>query len=500
MAEVTAFQKLSPLFFAYFASMIKRFFLADEEKKMKAAALLFFIILLTLRFLSSTTSDEGDSVMHYLYAKYAFRYPGHFFYQWAKPVYVLVMAPFAQLGFTALQLVNIVFTSLSFYMIYKVAKNLAVPQPWMASFIYASIPLAVLVSFSGLTEPMFAFALLCSVYLLTQKRFYAGLILLSFLPFIRSEGLLVCGLMFVYLLVIEKYELIPLLFAGHIFYSITGYLIHHDFLWVFHQLSYATLSSAYGSGKWFHYFDVMPEVTGKAVMYCLWAGLFYGFIVAIRYLRKKTNEAEQQELWFVYGMFAVVFAGHVLFWAFGVFNSMGLIRPMAGIAPLIALIALRGIQYLSAPLQQWKAGRYLQYLLFFFVLLFPFTPNVYAYKWERDFNLKADQQAQLELVHYIRKQYPDYSNRLMYHVLPWVSVQLKQDWFDSSKHIHISEAFQRNQFKQGELLIWDDWFAVVEGHATLEAIEKDTRFEKVASFQKKDYWGNTRRTILFIYK
>jgi hypothetical protein len=50
------------------------------------------------------------------------------------------------------------------------------------------------------------------------------------------------------------------------------------------------------------------------------------------------------------------------------------------------------------------------------------------------------------------------------------------------------------------LLIWDDWFAVVEGHATLEAIEKDFRFEKVASFEKKDYWGNTRHTVLFRYK
>ncbi len=480
--------------------MIKRFFFAGEEKAMKSAACLFFISLVIVRFLSSTTSDEGDSVMHYLFARYAFHYPSHFFHQWAKPVYVLVMAPFAQFGFTAVQLVNIVFTSLNFYMVYKLANALAIPKPWMASFIYASIRLSVVVSFSGLTEPMFAFALLVSLYLLTQKKFYAGLILLSFLPFIRSEGLIVCGVIFIYLLVVEKYEMIPLLLVGHLFYSITGYFIHSDFLWVFNKLSYATLSSVYGSGKWTHFFKVMPEITGLVIMCLLWTGVFYGFILLIRYLRKKTAEKEKQELWFVYGVFLAVFVGHIFFWALGIFNSMGLIRPIAGIAPLIAIIALRGIQYLSAPLQQWKPGVWLQYVLLLSALVFPFTSSIYAYQWKRDFTLQPDQQAQMELVKYIKKHYPDYRNRVMYHVLPWVSVQLQQDWFDSTKHIHISEAFQRNNFKQGELLVWDDWFAVVEGNATLEAVEKDARFEKIATFQKKDFWGTERTTVLFRYK
>lgn len=466
---------------------------------MQLAAVIFFLVLLIVRFLSSTTSDEGDSVLHYLFAKYAFKYPEHFFQQWAKPVYVLVMAPFAQLGFKAVQIANLALTAINFYLVYRLAAKLLIPKAWMASFIYASIPLAILISMSGLTEPLFACVLLLSMLLFTEKRYYAGLILLSFLPFVRSEGLVVCCVLLIYLFVIEKYELIPLLATGHIVYGLAGSFVHGNVMWVFTKLSYATLTSAYGSGKWGHFFNVMPEITGIVVQYLLWIGMFFGFILFVRYLRRKLSEHEVNEIWLVYAVFASVFFGHTIFWALGIFNSMGLIRPFAGVAPFIAIIALRGIQYISSPLQQWAVSKYLQYGLLALILIFPYTSSIYAYKWERDWTMKADQRAQLRLIDFIKTNYPDYKQHTFYHVLPWVSVQLKQDWFDAKQHIHINDAFRLNQFKTGDFFIWDDWFAVVEGNATLEAMEKDIRFEKIKTEEEKDYWGNVRKTILFRY-
>jgi hypothetical protein len=474
-------------------------FPTEEKKRMQLAAVIFFLVLLIVRFLSSTTSDEGDSVLHYLFAKYAFKYPEHFFQQWAKPVYVLVMAPFAQLGFKAVQIANLALTAINFYLVYRLAAKLLIPKAWMASFIYASIPLAILISMSGLTEPLFACVLLLSMLLFTEKRYYAGLILLSFLPFVRSEGLVVCCVLLIYLFVIEKYELIPLLATGHIVYGLAGSFVHGNVMWVFTKLSYATLTSAYGSGKWGHFFNVMPEITGIVVQYLLWIGMFFGFILFVRYLRRKLSEHEVNEIWLVYAVFASVFFGHTIFWALGIFNSMGLIRPFAGVAPFIAIIALRGIQYISSPLQQWAVSKYLQYGLLALILIFPYTSSIYAYKWERDWTMKADQRAQLRLIDFIKTNYPDYKQHTFYHVLPWVSVQLKQDWFDAKQHIHINDAFRLNQFKTGDFFIWDDWFAVVEGNATLEAMEKDIRFEKIKTEEEKDYWGNVRKTILFRY-
>lgn len=471
----------------------------EEKKIMQLASVAFFFALLIIRLLSSTTSDEGDSVMHYLFAKYAFKHPDHFFHQWAKPVYVLVMAPFAQFGFKAVQIVNLIFTAINFYLVYRLAVKLLIPKAWMASLIYASLPIAVLTSMSGLTEPLFACVLLLSMLFITEKKYYAGLILLSFLPFVRSEGLVICCVLLVYLFVIEKYELIPLLTTGHIIYSLAGSFVHGDIMWVFNKLSYATLSSAYGSGKWGHFFEVMPWMAGVIVQYLLWIGMFFGFILFVRYLRKKLAAHEIYELWLVYAVFASVFVAHTVFWALGIFNSMGLSRPFAGVAPFIAIIALRGIQYISSPLQQWAAAKYLQLALLAAVLIFPYTSNFYAYKWKRDWILKADQRAQLRLVDFIKTNYPDYRKYTFYHALPWISVQLKQDWFDPKQHIHISDAFRLNQFKTGDLLIWDDWFAVVEGNATLESIEKDARFEKIKTEEEKDFWGGTRKTVLFRY-
>ncbi len=476
-----------------------RSLLSVEKTTMQLAAVVFFIVLIIVRFASSTTSDEGDSVMHYLFAKYAFKHPDHFFHQWAKPVYVLVMAPFAQVGFKAVQIINIALTAINFYLVYRLAVKLLIPKAWMASLIYASIPLAILISMSGLTEPLFACVLLLSMLFIADKKYYTGLILLSFLPFVRSEGLVVCCVVLIYLFVIEKYELIPLLAVGHVVYGITGSLVHGDVMWVFTKLSYATLTSAYGSGRWGHFFTVMPEISGRIIQYLLWVGLFFGFILLVRYFRKKLATHEVNEIWLVFAVFASVFAGHTIFWALGIFNSMGLIRPFAGVAPFIAIIALRGIQYVAAPLQQWTAAKYVQLALLAAVLIFPYTGNFYAYKWERDWMLKADQRAQLRMVDFIKKQYPEYKKYTFYHVLPWVSVQLKQDWFDPKQHIHINDAFRLNQFKTGDLLIWDDWFAVVEGNASLEAIEKDIRFEKIKTEQEKDFWGGMRKTVLFRY-
>jgi hypothetical protein len=480
--------------------MLKQLIPATEEGKMKLAAVLFFFILLILRLTASTTHDEGDSVMHYLFARTAFIHPEHFFNQWAKPLYVLVMAPFAQFGFIGVQLVNLFLTAFNFWMTYQFAKQLQIPNAWMSSLLVASIPVSLLVAFSGLTEPLFVALLMTGLVFLLKNKFYLSLILISFLPFVRSEGLVICGVVFVYLIIIEQYEKLPLLITGHIVYSIAGYFVYHDFFWMFNKLSYATLSSAYGSGNWMHFIQKMPEIGGYVISFLLFAGMFYGFTLMIRYIRKKTSNIEQKEIWLLYGIFTAFFSAHMAFWALGIFNSMGLLRPIAGIAPLMAIICLQGINYLSAVFKPWKFSMFVPYFFLVLAVLFPFTGNVYAYKWKRDFILKADQRAQLEMAVYIKKQFPDYKKFRFYYEPGWIALQLNQDFFNDEEHMRINGAFERNQFKSGEFLIWDDWFAVVEANAIWENMIKDDRFELIKEFTAVDYWRVTRRTVLFRVK
>ena len=53
------------------------------------------------------TGDEGDSVHHYLFARYAPLHPALFMDHWAKPLYVLLACPFAQFGFVGAKIFNV---------------------------------------------------------------------------------------------------------------------------------------------------------------------------------------------------------------------------------------------------------------------------------------------------------------------------------------------------------------------------------------------------------
>ncbi|MGE5108259.1 MAG: hypothetical protein ACM3H8_11985 [Sphingobacteriales bacterium] len=470
---------------------------AETDKPVKLFIGVFFIIMLMLSFLFSGTGDEGDSVMHYLMARHAFGRPAFFFDQWAKPVYVMLAAPFAQLGFWGVKLMNILLACGSIWFTYKTAKNLVVPFPWMAAVIFVFIPMNISLILSGLTEPLFAFVLIWGIYKLVNDEYYRGLTLLSFLPFVRSEGLIVLCVLLVYLIIKEQYQLIPILATGHVVYSLLGYFVHKDFLWVFNNMSYATWSSAYGSGKWTHFISKLPEIAGKAGAIFTFIGIFWGLILLIKWFRKKITLTEEKELFLVYGIFVTFFIGHSAFWALGIFNSMGLLRVMVGAMPLFAIVILQGMHFVIAPLQQFSINRYILYFLFGVMVIYPFSNDVFALHWERDLVLKADQYADRELAVFVKRNYPDYKKYEFYYEPCYLSVVLNQNYFNEKEHKRLLNAFENSQFADKCFIIWDDWFAIQEGRITLEKIEQDSRFEKIKVFQQKNYWGTIRTTILF---
>ena len=74
----------------------------------------WFIVLCLVAIFTNGTGDAGDSVQHYLFSKSAFKHPELFLDHWAKPIFVLLSAPFAQLGFVGMKIFNclIIFGSL----------------------------------------------------------------------------------------------------------------------------------------------------------------------------------------------------------------------------------------------------------------------------------------------------------------------------------------------------------------------------------------------------
>src|SRR6185503_15916015 len=146
-----------------------------------------------------------------------FEYPQHFLNQWAKPVYVLIVAPVAQLGFNAVKILNLLFSCGTLLLTYKVGRKLELKDSWMAVVLTAFAPLFMIITLSGLTEPLFAFWLMAGLYGIMAGYRNSSLVLLSFLPFVRSEGLIVLCVLLLYLLVKKWFKLIPLLLIGHLF-------------------------------------------------------------------------------------------------------------------------------------------------------------------------------------------------------------------------------------------------------------------------------------------
>jgi glycosyltransferase involved in cell wall biosynthesis len=457
----------------------------------------FFLAGLLLIFFAKGTGDEGDSVMHYLYAKHSWQNPSFFFDHWAKPVFVLLASPFSQAGMEGIKFFNLIVSTLTLYITFLSARKLKIPYPWLAPLCMVFSPWMMIISLSGLTEPLFALWLISGIYLLQKERFVPGLVFLSFLPFVRSEGLIILCVLLLFLLFKKLYRFIPLLIIGHVVYAAAGYFVHHDFLWVFNKMSYAVLNSAYGSGEWLHFVRSLPQVTGNILVYFLLLGLLFGFIKKIeRFFIRQKNAITDEELFLVYGIFIAYFLGHTAFWALGIFNSFGLVRVLVGVLPLIGIICARGFNLLGS----FFSGRLYRYMMYIFLALimsYPFMNSKHSFNWQRDFSLKADQVAEDRLGKYVQQNFPGYRKHLFFYEAAYLSVALDINHFDTSQHRRLRYSFEENNFPAGSFIVWDDWFAPVEGLITEEMLDKDPRFDHRQSFEEKDFWGVVRRVKLY---
>ena len=287
------------------------------------------------------TGDTGDSVSHYLFAKYAPKHPELYFDHWAKPVFVLLASPFAQFGFTGMKIFNSCVVLLTIFTTYRIAKTLKFRNAIIVSFILICTPLYFTLTFSGLTEPLFALVVSISILLLLKDKYIAASILISFLPFIRSEGLIFIGIFAIYFAFKCKWKMLPLLVVGHLIYSFLGYFIHHDLLWVIREIPYAHLDSVYGNGTLFHFSEKLFYLLGLPIYFLFVIGL-----IAICWdaIKKKSNLNEQVLLALGFLSF---FIAHSLFWFLGIFGSMGLLRVFICVMPIIALVALKGYNFIT---------------------------------------------------------------------------------------------------------------------------------------------------------
>lgn len=455
-------------------------------------------ILFCLAFLLNGTGGGGDSILHFQYARYAWQHPENFFNHWAKPVFTILAFPFAQFGFTGIKVFNVLLSLIACWFTYKTLQIMLVKNRHWIALILFSITLFVNVTLSGLTEPLSAAMIMLSIYLVLANKEKAGVTVISFLPFVRSEGLVIMGVFFIYLLVSKKYKTIPFLAIGHVVLSIIGSFFYHDLLWVFNKIPYAHLSSVYGTGTWMHFVNQLYFQLGLPIYILLWVGGISLLFGLLNY--KKQNTFFNEKLWLIYGCFVTFFIAHTAFWALGIFNSMGLVRVFVTVMPLVAIIALDGLNFLTNYVVKFNAkiSRILLYLFLAAILVFPFLNNPASYKIPHDFVLEPAQQLiKNQLVPYIQKQQPNKTLVLADFTIPFF---LNIDPFDKQKLKIFYEKTDFNTLTDNEIIVWDSWFSVVENNISLEALEQNNSLKKEAVFSLTNESGTRAAYVVFSKK
>ena len=365
-----------------------------------------------------------------------------------------------------MKIFNLCVSILAFYLTFRTAEQLGIRNPLLAVVFMIFTPLYFVLTFSGLTEPLFALFLIGAVYLITRKELLIAAIVVSFMPFIRSEGLIIMIVFGFYFLVTRQLKYLPWLLNGHLVFSLAGFVVYHDFLWVFNKIPYASLETKYGSGPVLHYVFQLNYVIGIPLYFLLVAGLIsYPW----QYLKTRTPLLREEYILVVFGFFAYLIA-HSVFWYFGIFNSMGLKRVLLGVLPLICLMALRGYNFIidgiSAKIN--IAGMVAGSLLILYVLIFPFTHNPAAINWKKDMKLTGAQKMAAAVGIYIKENPVAPGARLLY-FFPYLSETLKIDHFDSLRRVDLSLK-NISTLHKDDRIIWDNWFAVIEAHVTLETL------------------------------
>ena len=83
----------------------------------------YWLFTLYLYQKSEVPVEPGDGITHYQIAHYAFKYPGNFLKHWGKPIFTLLTAPFAQLGFVGMILFNLLVFTLSSWFLYQAGEK-----------------------------------------------------------------------------------------------------------------------------------------------------------------------------------------------------------------------------------------------------------------------------------------------------------------------------------------------------------------------------------------
>lgn len=443
--------------------------------------ILICCLLILFWWCNSNTYDDGDSILHFLISKYSWKHPHLFMDHWGKPFFTFISSPFAQFGFKGITFFQLLLTGLNCWLLYKIAiiRNFIYPEVIILLYLFATHTLLIINS--GLTEPLFSAIVLLCYYLVLRDRYNISFILLSFLPFVRTEGIIILIIYAVYAIWLKKYKQLPLLCVGMFVYSVIGLFFHYNnFFWFWQQNPYADVSGDhYGSGNLNHYFVQFWYLTGIPFSILFMLGILYHIFKMIRQSGYFHDSDNCREFLLHFGVFTGFFFAHVVFWTFGIFGSFGMQRIMMSVMPLAAPVAGMGIYTMVSWIPSYKAKRLLLSLLIITIIVFPFSGNKAGWKLPDDFQLSEKQQLAKEVC----QKHP-LENKKMASLYYYFPLLYNIDPFDTNQFAALYPGAMKDP--SIDIYVWDNWFAPRESYITKEQMDALSSYQKTVQYPSKN--------------
>ncbi|MBV8101198.1 MAG: hypothetical protein JOZ31_18800 [Verrucomicrobia bacterium] len=332
-----------------------------NDSRLAVIALVGLAVIGVLLIFLFPGSPEQDVDYHFLMARTAWVDHSYFVDVWGRPLFTTLFAAVAWLGFIPARFCALAISVAVAWQTYRLAGDLRMPRAWLV------MPLLLgqqtfFELFSNLfTEPLFALVLVIALRCHIRGRIKSGLLVASFLPLARPEGVFVC-LFWGLWVALDVWRLefgvrdsadresaanarersriartrsrpsamgsIVILASGVVIWWLAALLLTGDPLFILHNWPATWHTGMYGHGSFLSYGQRSQEFAGVILIVPFALGL-------LRRFRSRS--------WgLITSVFLVLFLLHSVFVKYGLFGEAGFPRYMVSVAPAIAVLTLEG--------------------------------------------------------------------------------------------------------------------------------------------------------------
>jgi hypothetical protein len=475
-------------------SKIARFF-ENENNVLVVILSLLFVLFLLILWQSEGYVGGADSLTHYRFSRYSWRFPEFLLHHWAKPLFTLLTSPFAQFGHGGVAIFNLLAGLTSGYLAWLSARKLGYNSKFLIPVVLFFMPIYSLFVVSGLTEILFGLNIILTTYLCLERKYLLAAIVISFSPMVRTEGIILIPVFGLFFLIMKQYKFIPWLITGSLIYSIVGYYYFDDFFWLITQMPYAEGAvDLYGKGRITYFVNVSPQIFGPVTSIMIALGISIIFIDLIR----KRTKIIYDECLLVVLPFVMYFLAHSVMWWSGIGHSFGMHRYMIAIMPLGAIISIRAFNLIKDYIDKTnKTKTPGVFVIIIFTLFVVFQP----FKTLPSFPHKIDDR---ERVKYNTSCYileNDLNRNKIYYYDPAFMYYIGFDPFDTeqAREFVPDPTDPQIGIDMNEIVIWDGEFSQIR-QLSLDSLRASIYFNELASFEPSPpiiVWDSEYKVVVF---